>query len=124
MGHEAASVRVRPNTRRKLGAICRACRWTLTAAIDAVTDEFVARHGILLTEGNEPAAPAASNGSSAQPMVLGRTDITPATEPVSASSPDQASSSLPQPSVDPAAPDGEQPASAIPTGSVEASPPD
>ena len=61
-------------------------------------------------------APAVDNGSAATPSIHDATANSPAEKPVSPFS-DQASVDLPKPSTGHAAPDGEQPSSAIPTDS-------
>jgi len=36
-------VRIRPGTRKKLNQICRAQRWTMIEALDALADTFLAK---------------------------------------------------------------------------------
>ncbi len=112
-------VLLRPDTRPKWAAITRNRRWTLTEAADALADEFIERHGITVSQ--PPAAPAAGNGSVGTPAVHGAPTDHPATEPVT-DSPEQVRSAS-QPS-DLAAHGGESRREAIPTESVETSPPD
>lgn len=44
-------VRLRPESRRKWEAICRAKRWTLTEAGDALADAFIEAEGIEVPDG-------------------------------------------------------------------------
>lgn len=63
------NIRVRPETRRKLDAICRLRRWTMAETVDAVADDYVMRHGIAYSGG--PPAPAADQEDEASPSVRG-----------------------------------------------------
>lgn len=69
-------VRLRPETDLKLAAITARMRWTDTEAVDALCDEFMAQHGISVTNAAQPTT--GQQDSIAAPLIRGDTTDAPA----------------------------------------------